>query len=218
MPAALLVLRAVGIGGADLGPDPVSELLETCGKTALNFLLLTLAVTPLRQITGWSSLLRLRRMLGLFAFGYALAHFLIYAWLDLGLDLATLGEDIAKRPYITVGFAALLALIPLAATSTDRAMRRMGRRWQRLHRLVYAIGVLAVWHYWWQVKLDAREPLVYATLLALLLGWRLGRRIPERLRARRSPAGSPGPQRLASANTHAGTRRQPASSSRSSAR
>lgn len=196
----------------------MSELLETCGKTALNFLLLTLAVTPLRQITGWSQPLRLRRMLGLFAFGYALAHFLVYVGLDLRLDFATLGEDIAKRPYITVGFAALFALIPLAATSTDRAMRRMGRRWQRLHRLVYPIAVFGVWHYWWQVKLDTREPLIYATLLTLLLGWRLGREIRARVRRRRSAVAARAPQGLDSPKTHAGTRRQPASSSRSSTR
>lgn len=209
VPALLLLVRALGIGGADLGADPVSELLETCGKTALNFLLLTLAMTPLRQITGWSQLLRLRRMLGLFAFGYALAHFLIYVGLDLGLDFTTLGEDIAKRPYITVGFAALIALIPLAATSTDRAMRRMGRRWQRLHRLVYPVAAFGVWHYWWQVKLDVREPLLYAAILTLLLGWRL---------ARASIAATHVLQGLASPNTHAGTRRQPARSSRSSTR
>lgn len=216
MPAVLLIAQAFGLGGADLGADPVSELLETCGKTALNFLLLTLAVTPLRQITGWSQLLRLRRILGLFAFGYALAHFAIYVCLDLGLDFATLGEDIAKRPYITVGFAALLTLIPLAATSTDRAMRRMGRRWQRLHRLVYPIAVLGVWHYWWQVKLDTREPFIYASILALLLGWRAVHRYAATAWRRRAAARAA--QGLASPNTQAGTRLHPARSSRSSAR
>lgn len=182
-----LLAGVFGVAGVDLGPDPIQELLETCGKSALNLLLLTLAVTPAQQLLGAPQLLRIRRMLGLFAFFYAALHFTVYAGLDLGLDFATLGEDIAKRPYITIGFAALLMLVPLALTSTQRMMRRLGRRWQRLHRLVYPIAILAVWHYWWQVKQDVREPLVYAAILAALLGWRLRRRLTSRSAPARAP-------------------------------
>ena len=128
--------------------------------------------------------------MGLFAAFYAALHFLVYAVLELDLSLADLGRELAKRPYIWVGAAALLALVPLAVTSTDRMMRRLGRRWQTLHRLVYAIAILAVWHYWWQVKADIREPLLYATVLALLLGWRLwSRHAARRNAAGRSPDG-----------------------------
>lgn len=164
-----------GVAGADLGPNPVRELTHVTGKTALNLLLITLMVSPLRELTGIPSWLRLRRMMGLFAAFYAALHFLVYAVLELDLSVADLGRELAKRPYIWVGAAALLALLPLAVTSTDRMMHRLGRRWQTLHRLVYAIAVLAVWHYWWQVKADIREPLLYASVLALLLGWRAWR-------------------------------------------
>ncbi|MFO1427583.1 MAG: protein-methionine-sulfoxide reductase heme-binding subunit MsrQ [Steroidobacteraceae bacterium] len=176
LPLALTIAGALGIAGASLGADPVEKILVTFGKTALNLLLLTLACSPLRELTGSVQWLRFRRMLGLFAFSYALLHLLSYAVLDLGLDFRHLGADIVKRPFITIGFIALLAMLPMAATSTARAMRRLGRRWQRIHYLVYPVAILGVWHYWWQVKADVREPLVYATLLTLLLGWRLVRR------------------------------------------
>jgi sulfoxide reductase heme-binding subunit YedZ len=174
---ALGVLTALGIGhgGMDLGADPVKRLIHACGITALNLLLITLAVTPLRQLTGWNDLLRVRRMLGLFAFFYAMAHFVIYAWLDQGLDLGAIGEDIVKRPYITVGLTALLLLVPLAVTSTNRMQRRLKRHWTTLHRLIYVIAALGVWHFWWQVKKDIREPRLYLIILAVLLGWRLVR-------------------------------------------
>jgi sulfoxide reductase heme-binding subunit YedZ len=116
-------------------------------------------------------------MLGLFAFSYALLHFLIYLGLDQEWDFASVLKDIAKRPYITVGFTALVILIPLAITSTNKMMRRLGRRWQTLHRWVYAVAILGVWHYYWQVKRDVREPLIYAAILAILLGYRLARRL-----------------------------------------
>ena len=172
VPLAWLACGAFGWFGASLGADPVKELEHECGKTALNFLLLTLAVTPVRNTLGLPQLLRLRRMLGLFAFFYAVAHFTVYVVLDLELNWSTLGADIAKRPYITIGFTALLLLIPLAATSTNGMMRRLGRRWTRLHRLVYVIATLGVWHFYWQVKRDVREPLIYAGMLALLLIYR----------------------------------------------
>jgi len=165
----------LGLFGLSLGADPVKKLEHECGKTALNLLLITLSVTPVRTLTGLPQLLRLRRMLGLFTFFYAVVHFTIYLVLDLELNFRVLGADIAKRPYITIGFTALVLLLPLAITSTNGMMRRLGARWQRLHRLIYPIAVLAVWHFYWQVKRDVREPLLYVGILALLLGYRLVR-------------------------------------------
>ena len=195
-PLAWLICGALGWFGVSLGPDPVKELEHECGKTALNLLLLTLAVTPVRELTSQPQLLRLRRMLGLFAFFYVVLHFTIYLVLDLELNFATLGADIAKRPYITIGFTALLLLIPLAVTSTNGMMRRLGRRWQTLHRLVYLIAVLGVWHFYWQVKRDVREPLLYAGMLAILLGYRVVRARARR-RAAAAPSTGPAPARPA---------------------
>lgn len=173
LPLAVLVLEAFGLAGYSLGANPIEELIHRCGKWGLKFLLITLAITPLRRLTGKAWLLRFRRMLGLFAFFYILLHFLVYAGLDQGFDLALIVEDIAERPYITVGFTALVLLVPLALTSTNGMVRRLGRRWQKLHRLVYPIAILGVWHFYWQVKLDTLEAVTYALILALLLGFRL---------------------------------------------
>jgi sulfoxide reductase heme-binding subunit YedZ len=159
----------------NLGVDPVRRLLGIVGKSALNLLLITLAVTPLRQLTGNSNLLRFRRMLGLFAFSYALAHFLVYVGLFQAFSWSEIVKDLYKRWYIILGFTALLMLIPLAITSTNAMMRRLKRRWQTLHRLIYPIAILGVCHYWIQTKKDIRQPLLYATILAVLLGWRLVR-------------------------------------------
>ena len=186
LPAALLLCGALGWFGQDLGADPVAKLLHSCGKTGLNFLLLTLLVTPARRLTGWSNLIRLRRMLGLFAFFYLVAHFTVYLVLDRQLDYHGVLQDLVKRPYITIGFVALLALIPLAITSTNRMMRRLGRRWQKLHSLIYVIVILGVWHYWWQVKKDIRQPLLYAGMVAVLLGYRVVIRALNRARAARN--------------------------------
>lgn len=172
VPLAKLAGEAFGLWGLSLGANPVEEMLHRCGKWGLNFLLITLAVTPLRRITGWNQAIRFRRMLGLFAFFYLVLHFLIYAGLDQGFALGYIIEDIVERPYITFGITALVLLIPLAVTSTNGMMRRLGRRWQKLHRLVYPIAVLGVWHFWWQVKADVLEPLIYAGILALLFGIR----------------------------------------------
>ncbi|KAB7769309.1 protein-methionine-sulfoxide reductase heme-binding subunit MsrQ [Xanthomonas maliensis] len=172
-------------GSDALGADPVAEIEHRTGLWALRLLLLTLAITPLRQLTGQSAVLRFRRMLGLYAFVYASLHLAAYLGLDLRGYWTQLFEEIVKRPYITVGFAAWLLLVPLAITSTQGWMRRLKRRWGQLHRLIYAIGLLAVLHFWWLVKSDIREPALYAAILAVLLGWRLF----KRLSARRTTAG-----------------------------
>jgi sulfoxide reductase heme-binding subunit YedZ len=173
LPLLILLLETFGVGGRSLGANPIEELIHRLGKWGLRFLLITLAVTPLRRLTGWSWPLRLRRMLGLFAFFYVLLHFLVYAGLDQRFDLVVIFEDIVERPYITIGLLALLLLLPLALTSTNGMMRRLGRRWKKLHRLIYVIGILGVWHFYWQVKLDTLEALIYAGILTALLAFRL---------------------------------------------
>ncbi len=171
VPLALLVERALH---DNLGANPIETINRYTGDWVLRFLLLTLAVTPLRKLTGWHVLVRLRRMLGLFAFFYASLHFLSWIWLDQYFDLQAILQDVAKRPFITLGFACFVLLIPLAATSTHAMVRRLGgRNWQRLHRLVYFIATGGVIHFLWLVKSDITQPLIYGALLALLLGFRL---------------------------------------------
>lgn len=170
IPLGLLVARTAGFG--DLGANPVQEVLHTLGKTGLNLILITLAITPIRKQTGLNWLVALRRTLGLFAFGYIALHATSYVVLDQGLAWGSLLVDVTQRPYITVGFLGLLLLVPLAVTSTNAMQRRLGRQWSRLHRLVYLIGVLGVVHFFWQVKIDVSEPVLYATVLTLLLGYR----------------------------------------------
>lgn len=184
LPLALLVR---GVVQDSLGADPVAAITHGTGDWALRFLLIGLAMTPLRRISGQAWPIRFRRLLGLYAFFYASLHLLTYLVFDLGDYWAQVFEDIVKRPYITVGFAAWLLLVPLALTSTRGWMRRLGRRWGQLHQLVYAVGVLAVLHFVWLVKSDLREPLLYAGILALLLGLRLW----WKLRAPRRPAAQP---------------------------
>lgn len=177
LPLASLLTGAV----ADtLGPNPAEALIRGLGDWTLRLLCLTLAVTPLRLGLRLPSLVRLRRMLGLFTFFYAVLHLLAYAWLDMGFVVADIVRDIAKRPFILVGSAALLLMLPLAATSFDRAIRALGaRRWQVLHRAVYAVAVLALLHFFWMRagKNDFAEVGIYATVVAALLGWRLARRL-----------------------------------------
>jgi methionine sulfoxide reductase heme-binding subunit len=173
LPLAWLLCGAFGLLGVSLGADPVKKLEHELGLRALQLLLLTLLITPMRQLFNLTHLPRMRRMLGLFAFFYALLHFTVYLSLDLEFNFGTFFKDVAKRPYITIGLLALLLLIPLAVTSTNKMMRRLGRRWQKLHRLIYPIAILGVWHFWWQVKRDIREPLIYATILAILLIYRI---------------------------------------------
>jgi methionine sulfoxide reductase heme-binding subunit len=169
-------LGAFGVAGVSLGADPVKLILHTTGTWALRFLVATLLVTPLKDLTGSLTWLRFRRMLGLYVFFYAVLHFSTYVFLDQDGKLSAIFKDIVKHPYVMLGFLGLLLLIPLAATSTAKAQRRLGRRWTRLHRLVYVIAGLGVWHYWWLVKKDIRPPLVYAAVFAALLAYRWGRR------------------------------------------
>jgi sulfoxide reductase heme-binding subunit YedZ len=175
LPMVRLVLWPMaGLAGA----NPVEFVTRSSGTWALVFLLLALAVSPLRKITGMAWLMRLRRPLGLASFGYALAHLVTWVWLEHWFELAPMITDIFKRPFITAGFVALVLLVPLAVTSTDTMMRRLGRRWGALHRLVYVAAVLAVLHYWWHKagKADVIEPAMYALVLAVLLGWRIAAR------------------------------------------
>jgi methionine sulfoxide reductase heme-binding subunit len=173
-----------------LGANPIEFITRSTGTWTLVGLMVTLSVTPLRRLTGRAELLRYRRMLGLFAFFYAGLHFVTYIWLDQFFDPAAIAKDIIKRPFITVGFTAFVLLIPLAATSTHAMMRRLGRRWQFLHRLIYPIALLGVIHYLWLVKKDLTEPLIYGVILALLLAVRLplGVRLLQRARNCWTPA------------------------------
>lgn len=177
LPFAWLVFAAF----ADrLGANPAEALIRSLGDWTLRFLVLVLAITPLRVSLGWPALLRLRRMVGLFVFFYACMHLLTYAWFDMEFDVAGIATDVAKRPFILVGFLSWLLLLPLAATSFNRAIRTLGaRRWQRLHRAVYVIAGLAVLHFFWMRagKNDFAEVAVYAAILGSLLAWRLWRRL-----------------------------------------
>lgn len=163
----------------DLGPNPVEAVQHITGDWTFNFLLLTLTVSPLRSWTKAHWLLRLRRMLGLYTFFYACLHFLTFIGFDHAFDIDEIARDVVKRPFVTVGFAAFVLLIPLAATSNQFAIRRLGgRRWQDLHRAVYLIGILAAVHYFWLVKITALGyPLAYSAILAVLLGWRMKERL-----------------------------------------
>ena len=168
----LLRLLALGVSGG-LGANPIEFITRSTGTWTLVGLLVTLSVTPLRRLTGRADLVRFRRMLGLFTFFYACLHFVTYIWLDQFFDPAAIVRDIVKRPFITVGFTAFVLLIPLATTSTHTMMRRLGRRWQKLHRLIYPIAMLGVTHFLWLVKKDLTEPLIFGAVLALLLVLRL---------------------------------------------
>lgn len=171
-----------------LGANPAEALIRGAGDWTLRALCLTLAVTPLRQLTGWHALARLRRMFGLFTFFYGVVHFLCFAWLDMGFDLNAMARDIAKRPFILVGASALVLMLPLAATSFNAAIRWLGgARWQRLHRGVYGVALLALLHFFWMRagKNDFAEVGVYAGVIGLLLGWRAWWTLTQRKAVRR---------------------------------
>ena len=168
------LLRLVWKGFHDgLGANPIEFVTLSTGTWALVLLLVSLSVTPLRQLTGIAWLIRFRRLVGLFAFFYAVLHFTTYIWLDQFFDLNSIYRDVIKRPFITIGFAAFVLLLPLAITSNNTMIKKLGRRWQTLHRLIYPIAILAVLHYWLLVKQDVTQPLIYATVLSMLLGYRV---------------------------------------------
>jgi sulfoxide reductase heme-binding subunit YedZ len=170
VPLGQLAYRAYN---ADLGANPIDTITRFTGSWALIFLLSSLAVTPLRRITGWNELIKFRRMLGLYAFFYALLHFSTFVGLDHFFDLNRIAKDIVKRPYVTAGFTAFVMMIPLALTSTARMIRRLGKRWQQLHRLVYFAAIAGVIHFYWLAKADISRPVQYGIVLTLLLGYRL---------------------------------------------
>jgi sulfoxide reductase heme-binding subunit YedZ len=174
-----------GIAYDALGANPVEAVTHSTGWWTLFLLCTTLSVTPLRRATGANWLLKLRRMLGLYAFFYAALHFVTYIWLDQWFDLAAIAGNVLQRPYITVGFTAFLLLVPLAATSTDAMQRRLGRSWQRVHRFIYLIAAFGVLHFWWLVKRDVTQPALFALVLAGLLGVRLYWYLRQRARIAR---------------------------------
>ena len=192
--AALIPFALILIDGArgELGANPIEEITHRTGKSVLTLLMITLAVTPVRKLSGWSSLIKLRRMLGLFAFFYATLHLSTYVVLDQFFSFSDIVDDVAKRPYITVGFTSFLLLVPLALTSTNKMVKRLGgKRWSRLHRLVYVAAAGGVLHFLWQVKADLRTPVIYGGVLVLLLSSRLW---IERIRVK----GKPGRQTVSS--------------------
>lgn len=186
--APFLRLIVLGYQGG-LGVNPIEFVTHSTGFWTLTFLCLTLTVTPLRRLTGWQVLIRLRRMLGLFAFFYAVSHFVTYVWFDQWFSIEEIIKDVWKRPFITVGFAAFVLLVPLAFTSTNKMMRRLGRRWVQLHRLVYLIVILGVVHFWWlkQDKNDLAEPWLFAGIAAVLLLFRVLHPIWQRAVKARKP-------------------------------
>lgn len=173
LPLVYLLLQLAEVGGLRLGPNPQLLIRDFLGEWGLRLLLVTLCMTPLRSLTGKAWPLQFRRLLGLWSFAYLALHFLTYFLLDRSLDLPVIIEDITERPFITIGFAAFMLMLPLAATSTAGWRRQLGPRWVSLHRLVYLIAILGCWHFYWLVKKDVREPLVYCAILAMLLGFRL---------------------------------------------
>jgi methionine sulfoxide reductase heme-binding subunit len=177
-PALLLLYNALW---GSLGVNPLETLTNDTGIWTLRFLVATIAITPIRWVTGWNPIITFRRMIGLFAFFYAVVHFSIYFLFDRSLQFDGLWEDVVLRPYITVGFVAFVLMIPLAMTSTTGWIRRLGgRRWNLLHRLVYLSAIGGVLHYWWKVKLDVTNPAIYAVIVGVLLGWRVVRAISRR--------------------------------------
>jgi len=174
----------------DLGANPIEFITHATGDWTLRFLVITLAITPLRKLLGWPELVRFRRMFGLFAFFYGCLHFTTYLWLDKFFDFGEIWKDVAKRPFITAGTLAFVAMLPLAITSTAGWIRRMGgKQWQRLHRLIYLSAAAGVAHYYWLVKSDVRKPVFYGSLVALLLAYRAVTALHKKSSPHRAPAG-----------------------------
>ncbi len=196
--AALIPLARLAWKGYQqmLGANPIEVITHSTGDWTLIFLMLTLSITPLRKLAGQHWLIRFRRMLGLFAFFYASLHFTTYIFLDKFFDVHEMVKDISKRKFITIGFTAFVLLTPLAATSTAGMIRRLGKRWQRLHRLIYISTIAGVIHYWWLVKADVRKPQYYAIVLLLLLGYRL---LAAQRKKTATPARVPAPPRTQTA-------------------
>ncbi|WP_427311651.1 protein-methionine-sulfoxide reductase heme-binding subunit MsrQ [Cupriavidus sp. H39] len=190
--ALLPFMRLLYLGATEqFGANPLEFVTRSTGTWTLVMLCLTLTITPLRRLTGWNWLIKLRRMLGLFAFFYGLQHFLLWIGVDRGFDFAYMIKDVYKRPFITVGFTAFMLMVPLALTSTNGMVRRLGgKRWQALHKLVYAIAVLAILHYWWHKagKNDFGEVSIYAAVVFVLLGMRLWWRLRKPAAGTRQPA------------------------------
>lgn len=185
IPAGLLAWKAYA---GTLSVNPIAEITDETGIWTLRFIVMTLSVTPLRRLSGWSGVARLRRMFGLFAFFYACLHFTTFVYLDKFFDLQEMLDDVVKRPFITVGFASFLLMMPLAATSTDRITRWVGgKNWKRLHRLIYVIALGGVIHYIWRVKADLQRPMIYAILVGILLAHRLWVAFSPRLFSREKP-------------------------------
>jgi len=194
--AALVPLGLLGLKAyqGNLGANPIEVITHSTGDWTMRFLLITLSITPLRRITGWQGWIRFRRMLGLFAFFYGLLHLTTWLWLDKFFDVHEMIADVLKRRFITVGMTALLLMLPLALTSTKGWIRRLGKRWTKVHRLIYVSAILGVIHYWWLVKADITKPAQYALILAVLLGIR----VVISLRKRSQPAAvAPRPQSIA---------------------
>ena len=168
-----LVLYTYWFFSGELGANPIEAITRRMGDWALRLLLITLAISPIIRFTGWNSLVKFRRMLGLFVFFYACVHLSLYITLDKFFDFAEIFDDVIKRPFITAGFSAFILLIPLAVTSSNKMIERLQYRWIQLHRLIYIIGIIAVLHFWWMVKIDTREPAIYAVILVALLGFRI---------------------------------------------
>jgi len=187
LPVARLAWRGVH---QDLGANPIEFITRATGDWTLRFLVITLAITPARKVFRQPALIRFRRMLGLFAFFYGCLHFTTYIWLDKFFDLHEMIKDVAKRPFITAGFTGFVLMIPLAITSTAGWIRRLGgKRWQMLHRLIYISAIAGVVHYYWLVKSDVRKPVLYGSMVVILLAYRAGTRFYRK--AQRGPAGSP---------------------------
>lgn len=179
-----LAIQVYGFFSGSLGANPIEAITRRTGDWALRILLMTLAVSPLARITGWHTLIKYRRMLGLFSFFYVCVHLSLYITLDKFFDFSEILDDVIKRPFITAGFSAFILLIPLALTSTAKMMERLQYRWLLLHRLVYIIAMLATLHFWWMVKADTREPAIYAIILAGLLGFRLFFYVKRKIKSR----------------------------------